>query len=324
MHFCKQMWEINRIMAKIQVILPMSRDVAIPAHAVERLMDSADGNAALLYIYILSHSGELDLAAASKRLRIPEQDLMSALGSLESCGLVGKSEVVSVPERSDEIPEYSQRDVAEHMGSDSEFKYLVNFTEEKLGKLLSTVDLQVLLGIYSWLGLPVDVICLLITSSIDSARKHLGAGRIPTMRTIEKRAKEWVRAGVMTIGRAEEYLAEQEKLGSDKARIAKIVGISGRALSATENRYITEWLRLEIPDELIAAAYDKTVINTGERKWNYINKILMTWSERGFKTLDEVMSGERKAPASPSDEGDEGAAMRLRELNRLNRKKREE
>ena len=313
-------------MAKIQVILPTSRDVTIPASAADRLMDSADGTAALLYIYILSHSGELDMAAASKRLRIPEQALMESLGSLEKCGLVGKAEVVSVPERSDEIPEYSQRDVAEHMGSDNEFRYLVNFTEEKLGKLLSTVDLQVLLGIYSWLGLPVDVICLLITSSIDSARKHLGAGRVPTMRMIEKRAKEWVRAGVMSIGRAEEYLAEQEKLGSDKARIAKIVGISGRTLSTTENRYITEWLRLEIPDELIAAAYDKTVINTGERKWNYINKILMTWSERGFKTIDEVTSGERKTPVASgnSDEGDEGAAMRLRELNRKNRTKREE
>lgn len=313
-------------MAKIQVILPTSRDITIPAGAADRLMDSGDGTAALLYIYILTHSGELDMAAASKRLRISEQALMESLGSLEKCGLVGKTEVVSVPERSDEIPEYSQRDVAEHMGSDNEFKYLVNFTEEKLGKFLSTVDLQVLLGIYSWLGLPVDVICLLITSSIDSARKHLGAGRIPTMRMIEKRAKEWVRAGVMSIGRAEEYLAEQEKLGSDKARIAKIVGISGRALSTTENRYITEWLRLEIPDELIAAAYDKTVINTGERKWNYINKILMTWSERGFKTVDEVTSGERKTTIASDnrDEGDEGAAMRLRELNRKNRTKREE
>lgn len=310
-------------MAKIQVILPTSRDVTIPAHAADRLMDSGDGAAALLYIYILSHSGELDIAAASKRLRLSEQTLMDALGSLEKCGLVGKTDVVSVPERSDEIPEYSGRDVAEHIGSDDQFKYLVNFTEEKLGKLLTTVDLQVLLGIYSWLGLPIDVICLLITSSIDGVRKNLGAGRIPTMRQIERRAKEWVRAGVMTIGRAEEYLAEQEKLGSDKTRVAKLLGISGRSLSTTENRYITEWLRLEIPDELIASAYDKTVINTGERKWSYIHKILMSWSERGFKSLDEVANGERK-PSAPSEEGDEGAAMRLRELNRKNRTKREE
>ena len=84
-------------MAKIQVILPTSRDVTIPASAADRLMDSADGTAALLYIYILSHSGELDMAAASKRLRIPEQALMESLGSLEKCGLVGKAEVVSVP-----------------------------------------------------------------------------------------------------------------------------------------------------------------------------------------------------------------------------------
>lgn len=313
-------------MAILKVELPVNRDIVISAREANLLLDGADNTAALLYIYILSHSCELDIHAAAKRLKTTEDQVMSALHALEGLGLIGKSAAPKVPERSDAIPEYSQTDVAEHIGSDESFKYLAGFCEERLGKILSTVDLQVLLGIYSWLGLPVDVICLLVTSCIEETRKKYGAGRVPTMRTIEKRAKIWVRDGVLTLGRAEEYLREQEKLGSDKARIAAILGISGRALAPTEERYISEWLARAIPDELIVAAYDRTVTNTGSLKWSYMNKILVTWDGLGFKTVSDVEAGKRCEPSSAGacEDFDMEAAMKLRELNRKKRLKREE
>lgn len=313
-------------MAVLKVELPANRDIVISARDANLLLDGADNTAALLYIYILSHSCELDIAAAAKRLKSTENEVMAALRTLENLGLVGKSAAAKIPERSDEVPEYSQTDVAEHIGSDESFKYLAEFCENSLGKILSTVDLQVLLGIYSWLGLPVDVICLLITSCIEETRKKYGAGRVPTMRTIEKRAKVWVRDGVLTLGRAEEYLKEQEKLGSDKARISTILGISGRALAPTEERYISEWISRKISDELIAAAYDRTVTNTGSLKWSYMNKILTTWCELGFKTVSDVESNKRSetSSVSNSEDFDMEAALKLRELNRKKRLKREE
>ncbi len=307
-------------MGILKLKVPRSQDVLIPAHSANLLLDCGDGNAALLYIYIMAHSGALDFEAAEKRLRMSAEEISRALSLLEARGLIGKTESVKIPERSDAVPEYSQTDVAEHLGSDNDFKYLVAFCEEALGKLLSTVDLQVLLGIYSWLGLPVDVICLLVKSCIDDMRKRYGAGRVPTMRTVEKRAKAWVRAGVLTLGRAEEYLKEQEKLGREKTRYAELLRISGRALSPTEEKYISEWLTFGLSDELIEAAYDKTVVNTGSLKWSYMHRILASWSALGAKTLSDVESGEQRGREEPSPAGaDESAAMRLRELNRKKR-----
>lgn len=304
-------------MATVKIALPKSRDVHIPARSAELLMDSGDGNATLLYIYILSHSGEFDEAAATKQLKLPSAELSRAMNVLEGLGLIGHTDTVKIPERSDDVPEYSPTDVAEHLGSDREFKALVEFCENTLGKLLSTVDLQVLLGIYSWLGLPTDVICMLVHTCIASTRRQHGAGRIPTMRMIEKQAKAWVRDGVMTVGRAEEYIKEQEKLGEDKARLASLLRISGRALSPTEEKYISEWLRLSLSDELIEAAYDKTVINTGKLKWSYMHKILSSWGALGFKTLADVESGDIKPGGGNTEiQVDENAARRLRELNR--------
>jgi len=304
-------------MAKLKVRLPVSDTVTLPAAAATLLMDKGTPDAALLYIYIITNSCEVDVDGASRRLRLSQDRIYSALDTLAALGLIDKQPARTIPERSDEIPEYSQTDVAEQFGRDNDFKYLVSFCEEKLGKILSTVDLQVLLGIYSWLGLPVDVICLLLTSCIDEIQKRLGPGRVPTMRTVEKRAKVWARDGVFTAKRAEEYLLELEKRGSDKARVSAICGISGRALAATEDRYISEWLRLEIPDELIASAYDKTVTNTGSLKWRYMDKILQNWTSLGIKSVSELES--RDVPSKAAEkapEADVSAAERLKELNR--------
>lgn len=305
-------------MANLKVRLPVSDTVTLPAAAANLLMDKGTPEAALLYIYIISNSCELDVDGAERRLRLSKDSIYAALDTLSALGLIDRQPARTIPERSDEIPEYSQTDVAEQIGRDNDFKYLVAFCEEKLGKILSTVDLQVLLGIYSWLGLPIDVICLLLTSCIDEVQKKFGPGRVPTMRTVEKRAKVWARDGVFTAQRAEEYLRELEKKGSDKARISAICGITGRALAATEDRYISEWLRLEIPDELIASAYDKTVTNTGSLKWRYMDKILQNWTSLGIKSVSELESRDVSAKNGGSTpvEADISAAERLRELNR--------
>ncbi|MBR5543038.1 MAG: DnaD domain protein [Oscillospiraceae bacterium] len=310
-------------MSVLKIKLPASRDVLIPAAAANLLFDSGDGNAALLYIYILSHSGELDISRAASRLSVSEDAVLSALDTLKKVGLCDGDVAPPIPDRGDTIPEYSQSDVAEFLGSDAEFKALVSFCEDKLGKILSTVDLQTLLGIYSWLGLPVDVICLLVTSCIEQTRKKFGPGRCPTMRTIEKAAKLWAREGIFTAGRAEEYLSEQEKLGSDKMRLASLLGLQKRSLAPTEDRHISEWLRYEFSDELILLAYDKTVTNTGSLKWRYMDKILTTWYELGIKTVEDVSKKEKSEIPTGSPKLDTDAAERLRELNRKKRLGRE-
>ena len=68
-------------MALIKVLLPRNRDVIIPSRTADILMDGGNGNAALLYIYILAHAGELDCDDAAKRLKITPDALLDALSS---------------------------------------------------------------------------------------------------------------------------------------------------------------------------------------------------------------------------------------------------
>ena len=75
-------------------------------------------------------------------------------------------------------------------------------TEEKLGKRLKTADLQILAGLYDDLGLPADVIYLLVCHCVARSEERYGPGRRPTLRQIEKEGYHWARQGALRSGEA--------------------------------------------------------------------------------------------------------------------------
>ncbi len=300
------------------------QDILVPAQAVEGLLNIADGGAALTYLYILSHDGEFDDQAAALRLKMSADRLSESLEILSKHKLIDVGNLENtVLERSDSIPEYTARDVSDTLGNDASFRYLLDFCQQRLGKILSTVDTQTLLGIYSWMGLPVDVICLIITSCIDETQKRYGQTRKPTMRTIEQRARLWLNMGIMTQAQAEEYLKEQERRGTRLAALVRLLHLGGRALSVTENRYLTDWVSLDFSDELILKAYDITIIKTGSLKWRYMDSILKSWHAKGFKTCEQVDAEDSpRVPAAANKLSAPEELDSVRRLREINRKRR--
>lgn len=305
-------------MAVTKLVLAKNIDVLISRVCLEKLLDNKDGNIVRLYLYILSCDGILDANAAATRLSLSLDQVSAALDVLTRIDLVHSEEKPCLLERPDTIPEYTVGDVTSTLEKDSSFRYLLEFTQKRLGKVLSTVDTQTLLGIYSWMGLPVEVICLLITCSIDEIQKKYGEGRRPTMRNIENRARLWLNLGIQTQAQAEEYLHEQEQRGTRQAQLVRLLHLSGRPLSPTENRYISDWIDAGFSDELILEAYDITVVKTGGLKWKYMNSILKSWQLKGYRRSADIEEGERKVRQKEQrmDEQELDAMRRLREINR--------
>ena len=83
--------------------------------------------------------------------------------------------------------------------------------------------------------------------------------------------------------------------------------------SRTERGYITSWLDMGFGCDAIAEAYDRTVVATGARKWAYLNRILMSWHEKGLHTPEEIETGDPRAagkrraanPAAPAADRDD-------------------
>ncbi|MBR2916220.1 MAG: DnaD domain protein, partial [Clostridia bacterium] len=144
-------------------------------------------------------------------------------------------------------PSYTHTEIDKTISKNKEMSYLFSQAEKLMGKLLSTNDMEVLYSFVDWLSLPVEVIVMIINYAVS-----VGKGN---MRYIEKVAIDWADREVNTYEKAEEYIKELEAIDSKARKICKILGISGRALSTTEKKYIDIWTaQKDIPLDLIPIA----------------------------------------------------------------------
>lgn len=183
----------------------------------------------------------------------------------------------------DEMPHYSPETIALRAGQDKALEQLLRHAEQILGKLLSPSDISSLFGMYDWLGLPADVIMMLL----QYCRQNGSTG----MRYIEKCALSWADEGIDTFEKAEHRLRLLEERRQAEGRIITLFGIGGRALTKKESGYIAQWIHdMQMSFELIEAAYEEAVNSTGKLSFPYIHKVLQSWREQGVKTAGEAQS----------------------------------
>lgn len=281
-------------------------NVNIPGGDVRRLLGAASGDAALLYLYIRCGN---DPAGAEEALRLTEGRFSCAAATLRQLGLWPEEKPAAIAPG--ERPNYSERDVLDSMNSDASFRSLYGEVQRRLGKALNTEELKILLGFVRYLGLPADVICVLVSYCQERARRK-GNLRNPSLRTIEKEAYAWAERGIDTMEEAAAFIQAQNVYHSRLSGLCRLLQIRGRALTAAEERYARAWLDMNFDDEVITMAYERTCLNTGGLSWAYMNKILTRWHEAGLRTAAEVRSGDRKS-GNPAGErqfdADEQAAI---------------
>lgn len=270
--------------------------VNFDAAEVRKLLGAASADGALLYIYL--KAGNLPDHAA-QLLNLSEARFNCAMATLRQLGLwqEEKQQRILAGER----PVYSERDVLEADSSDMEFKALRGEVERLLGRNLNTEELKILLGFIRYLGLPADVISVLICYCKDRARQR-GSLRNPSLRTIEKEAYAWAEQGIDNLEEAAAFIQAQNVRNSRMSRLQNQLQIRGRNLTAAEERYARNWLEMGFEDEVITMAYERTCLNTGSLKWPYMDRILQRWHEAGLHTADAVKNGDRK-PGSAAPQG---------------------
>ncbi|MCL2562995.1 MAG: DnaD domain protein [Oscillospiraceae bacterium] len=278
--------------------LPDQENHFISGSALAKLLRRADGNATLLYLYILQQHGTLSTAGATEALRLSEQEVADAVCVLASLGLVSGSGVRQAAEqpqeapRADELPQYSAAEIEQEMTADPAFAALVKEAGGILGKILTAPDLNILMGIYRHLGLPSEVIYQLVSHLTKEHRARYGPGKSPTLRGIEKVAYSWSREDITTLDAAMEHIAHRERRQSELGRLKKVLDIKQDKLTPSQEKNMYAILEKGFDLETIALAYDKTVMATGELKWPYLNKILANWHEKGLRTLEAIETAE--------------------------------
>lgn len=264
--------------------------LTIEPEQMRKLLHLANADAALLYLYLQCGNSA---AEASRALGMGEDQCSCALALLRQMGLWTEEKKASfVP---GERPAYSENDVLRAMDSDGDFRSLYGEVQRLLGKTLNTEELKLLLGFHRYLGLPGEVISLLVCYCKERARQK-GALRNPSLRTIEKEAYFWAEQGIDTFEEAAAYIRTQNLKNTQMEQLKNILQIRGRNLTAGENRYAESWLEMGFEKEVIALAYERTCLNTGGLSWAYMNKILTRWHEAGLHTMQTIKQGDRKPP----------------------------
>ena len=270
--------------------------VSFDTAEVRKLLGAASSDGALIYIYL--KAGNLP-QNAMQALNMSEARFSCAMATLRQLGLwqEEKAQRIFAGER----PVYSERDVLEADSSDAEFKALRGEVERLMGRNLNTEELKILLGFIRYLGLPADVVSVLICYCKDRARQR-GSLRNPSLRTIEKEAYAWAERGIDNLEEAAAFIQAQNVRNSRMSRLQNQLQIRGRNLTAAEERYAQSWLEMGFEDEVITMAYERTCLNTGSLKWPYMDRILQRWHEAGLHTAEAVRSGDRK-PGTGAPQG---------------------
>ena len=254
----------------------------------DKLLASADGNAALLYLHIL-RGGSAAPAAAARELRRSEADMLLALRTLRQLGLLRPAQE---PLRDETLPQLTTRDLKEVASKDPDFQSVVAEAEKALGRVFSDNDLRILFGIYNHMGLPADVILVLINHCIEEYQERSGPGRMPTMRYVEKEGWHWTGQEILNLDAAEAHLRmhRQRRAAADQAKEA--LQIRGRALTVSERAYLDSWLEMGFGPEAIAIAYDRMMLRTGKMTWKYMDSIMKSWNEKDLHTPEEIEAGD--------------------------------
>lgn len=267
-------------------------ELKIENQDLQKLLASASGDTALLYLYLRSGN---DPGMAGKVLHMNESRLACAGANLRQLGLWQEQKKQFL---AGQRPDYSEKDVVSAMDGDREFQALYAEIQRVLGRTLNTEELKIVLGFVRYLGLTCDVISLLVSYCIQRNRRR-GITRNPSLRTIEKEAYAWAEQGIDTVEEAIAFMGRQNIRYSQLGQLMELLQIRGRSLTAPEEKYANRWMDAGFSKELLTEAYQRTCVNTGGMNWRYMNTILTRWQEAGFKTLQQVQDGDKKKTSMP-------------------------
>ena len=196
--------------------------LTLPADAADKLLQSGQGDAALLYLALRRFGRGVTPEELEKVLPISRLRIDAAEKVLQDLDLLPRPARQTPPDPADERPVYTAQDIAGLLTDNEGFRLLVPQTEQQLGKKLRTADLQILAGLYDDLGMPADVIYLLVCHCVERARSQWGEGRRPTMRQVEKEGYRWAQLGIFDQNSAAVYLKNGQSATGSTLPICRI------------------------------------------------------------------------------------------------------
>ncbi|WP_039765147.1 MULTISPECIES: DnaD domain protein [unclassified Caldicellulosiruptor] len=287
-------------MLKVFIQQKVQNFVVITYDFIKNHMPFSDGEFVKVYIYLkflLQNKVEtIEINKIAHDLNLLESDVIKALefwserrlikltkdadGNITIDFLDEKLEFEK-PENAPTPPVYTTEDLSRFYETDEKFRGLLEFAQKQYCRTFNKNDIDVLLEIYDWLKLPIEVIYLLINYvTINKNNKNL--------KYLEQMAIKWKELNIDSIEKAEEYIRSQEDTSRIKRLVLQNLGIYHRAPTKVEDEIMNVWINdWKMPEEVIMYALTLTK-NVNNPTVNYVNGIIKRWYEAGLRSLESI------------------------------------
>lgn len=217
----------------------------------------------------------------SNLLNIQEQRVNEALEYWIGRGILIFTE--NIKEISKPVILSKQPAVFSIKSSSQELKYLLECMEATLARPITSAEHKSVVHILEFIKLPADVVLMAIQYCVSINKL--------SPRYLEKICATWADNGINSHELAEKYLNMLSTLKSKEHQVQKLFGIENRNLIETEQEFIRKWIiDYSFDLDVIQLAYEKTITAIGKLAFPYLNKILQSWHENGYKTVTDVIS----------------------------------
>ena len=203
---------------------------------------------------------------------------------------------VTLPEMPTAATRPSRSQVLEVQASDERFAFLLQTAEAKLGKSLSPADMAVYLYLYRDIGLPPEVIVMIIGYAVKNDKAKLSY--------IEKTALNWADAGIKTMDAADKHLCYLERCETAFAQLNErlSLGVARPTLSQKQAacRWVYDWA---LPSDVIETAVRYTIDKIGKFQASYTDRVLERLHALDITTVDAARAELEPKKAAPKHSG---------------------
>ncbi len=207
----------------------------------------------------------------------------------EKIVLPEKKAVTAKPEVSITPSKPSSAEIATRLDESPEIGHLFNEAQVKLGRTIGYDGQCTLLLLHDHYGLPAEVIFMMIDYCVSIGKSNYGY--------IEAVGKDWGTREIDTLDKAAEQISILRNTNNVWKAFSAYAGITNPRPTMKQAEYLRRWSdEFKFNNEMIFLAYEEAANHTTKLSYNYINKVLSTWHEKGYKTPADVEKGKEEAP----------------------------
>lgn len=307
---------------------------SVPHSFIDRYMVSANGEFVKTYLLLLrvSEGGDISVPDLADKLQQTEKDVHRAIKFWAGQGLLRvvekgseiesvsvlfppaeeaegqkESSIVApaapesqkepspgVPEKATAARSYSAAQL-KALKENQDFDQLLFALEHYLGRTLNPRDVDMMAYLYDGLGFPGDVLEYLAEYCVDRWEREDKAKDHHLMRYMETVALNWHSKGAMTLEQAKQQTARFAREVASYGAVARALGLKGRQLTDSECRRVSVWMdEMEMPQELILEACERTIRKKNTPDFRYTEGILKRWKKEGISSLEILRAREEE------------------------------